>query len=156
MKVKLVIIVLKLLQSEAIVTCANRINNVPQGSLCCIYLDFSGMNHKHIIFLYQMDDVQENCSFQLQLNNSPPSPFLPFLLFMHLILSSFKLLYSLWYFILVESIPISVWDQSQSFHNCLLGLVPVLSWASTLNGLQYIFPQQNGGKMKRGNKKLAS
>ena len=62
-KVKLVIIVLKLLQSEAIVTCANRINNVPQGSLCCIYLDFSGMNHKHIIFLYQMDDVQENCSF---------------------------------------------------------------------------------------------
>ena len=51
MKVKLVIIVLKLLQSEAIVTCANRINNVPQGSLCCIYLDFSGMNHKPDIII---------------------------------------------------------------------------------------------------------
>ena len=52
MKVKLVIIVLKLLQSEAIVTCANRINNVPQGSLCCIYLDFSGMNHTHKVILH--------------------------------------------------------------------------------------------------------
>ena len=49
MKVKLVIIVLKLLQSEAIVTCANRINNVPQASLYCIYLDFSRMNQRHVV-----------------------------------------------------------------------------------------------------------